>query len=152
MSGEKMIARNKRALRDYFIEERFEAGLVLLGSEVKSLRAGQASLADAYIEEEEGELYLVQCHIPPYVYANILNHEPLRRRKLLMHRREIERISRRINERGFTAVALALYFKEGRAKLELGLARGKRQADKRHDIRSREENREMQRELRRRNE
>ena len=151
MSRNKMIARNKKALRDYFIEERYEAGLVLRGSEVKSLRAGKASLSDAYVEEEESELYVVQCHIAQYEYANIHNHEPLRRRKLLLNRREIDKITRKILERGYTAVALALYFKDGKAKVEIGLARGKRQVDKRHDIRRRDEGREMERELKRRN-
>lgn len=151
MTGTKLIARNKRALRDYFIEERFEAGLSLLGSEVKALRAGKASLTEAYIEQEDSELFLVHAHIAQYEYANINNHDPLRSRKLLLHRHEIDRIGKRIRERGYTAVALSIYFKEGKAKLELGLARGKRQVDKRHDLRQKDENREMQRELKNRN-
>ncbi len=151
MSSTKLVARNKRAFRDYAIEERFEAGLSLLGSEVKSLRAGKASLTEAFIDEEAGELYLVQAHFAPYEFANLNNHDPMRRRKLLLHNHEIDRISRRINERGFTAVALSIYFKGGKAKLELGLAKGKRQVDKRHDIRQRDENREMEREMKLRN-
>ncbi len=151
MTGSKLVARNKRALRDYFIEERFEAGLSLLGSEVKALRAGKASLTEAFVETVEGELFLVQAHIAQYEYANINNHDPLRFRKLLLHRHEIERIGKRIRERGYTAVALSLYFKDGKAKLEIGLARGKRQVDKRHDLRQKDENREMQRELKNRN-
>jgi SsrA-binding protein len=150
MSQSKVIARNKKALRDYFIEDRYEAGMVLKGSEVKSLRAGKASLSDAYVEEEEGELFVVQCHIAQYAFANINNHEPLRRRKLLLNRQEIYKITRKILERGYTAVALSLYFKGGKAKLEIGLARGKRQVDKRHDIRRRDENRETERELKQR--
>lgn len=152
MTQTKIVARNKKALRDYFIEDRYEAGLVLRGSEVKSLRAGKGSLSDAYVEEEAGELYVVQCHIAQYEYANINNHEPLRRRKLLLNRQEIYKITRKILERGYTAVALSLYFKGGKAKLEIGLARGKRQVDKRHDIRRRDEDRETARELKRHNE
>lgn len=148
---EKVVARNRKALHEYFIEERLEAGLALRGSEVKSLRAGQASLADAYIEEVDGELFLVSCHIPPYAFSNLLNHEPLRPRKLLLHRQEIERLTRRIAERGYTAVALAIYFSGGKAKVEVGLARGKRQVDKRQDIRTRDEQREVRRELKQRN-
>ena len=146
MSATKPVARNKKAFRDYKIEERFEAGIALHGSEVKSLRAGQATLTEAYVEEVEGELFLVQCHISPYKFANINNHDPDRNRKLLMHRREIDKLSRRINERGYTAVALSLYFKNGRVKLELGLAHGKRQVDKRHDIRARDKARNTDRE------
>jgi len=150
MSKGKVVARNKKALRDYFIEDRLEAGIVLKGSEVKSLRDGRASLADAYVEEEDGELFLVQCHIGQYPFANIHNHEPLRRRKLLMHRQEIFKLSRKLNERGYTAVALCLYFRHGIAKVEIGLARGKRQIDKRHDIRKKDEARETAREIKRR--
>lgn len=151
MSSTKVIARNKRALRNYAVEERFEAGLSLLGSEVKSLRAGRASLTEAFIDQIDGELFLVQGHIAQYDHANLNNHDPVRPRKLLLHRHEIDRIGKRITERGYTAVALSLYFKDGKAKLEVGLARGKRQVDKRHDLRQREEDREMQRELKHRN-
>jgi SsrA-binding protein len=151
MSPNKLVSRNKRALRDYAIEERFEAGLSLVGSEVKSLRAGKASLTEAFIDRIDNELYLVQGHIPQYKYANLNNHEPQRPRKLLLHRHEIDRIAKRITERGFTAVALSIYFKNGKAKLEIGLARGKRQVDKRQDIRERDENRDMEREWKNRN-
>lgn len=150
MSGTKTVTRNKRALRDYFVVERYEAGLVLKGSEVKSLRDGRANLADAHVEVVEGELFLVSCHISHYPFANIQNHDPVRPRKLLLNRIEISKISRRINERGYTAIPLAIYFKNGRAKVELGLARGKRQVDKRHDIRKRDEERDAARELKRR--
>lgn len=143
----KNIARNKKAFKDYVIEERFEAGLVLKGSEVKSLRAGKANLTDSFVQEEEGELFLLNCHIHPYSHANILNHEPQRVRKLLLHRIQINKITRKLNEKGFTAVPLSLYFKDGKAKLEFGLARGKRQSDKREEIRRRDENRDMEREF-----
>ncbi len=149
----KMISRNKRALRDYSIEERFEAGVMLVGSEVKSLRQGKCSLTDAFVEEVEGELFLVGANIPHYVYANILNHDPARTRKLLLNAREIERIHKRVRERGYTAVALSIYFNDdNRVKVEIALAKGKRQYDKRHDIRTREENRAMSRIIKQRNE
>ncbi len=151
MTANKVVARNKRAFRDYSIEERFEAGLSLVGSEVKSLRDGKASLTEAFIDRIDDELYLIQGHIAQYRYANINNHDPQRPRKLLLHRHEIDRIGKRITERGFTAVALSIYFKNGKAKLEIGLARGKRQVDKRHDIRKRDENRDMEREWKNRN-
>jgi len=150
MTRTKVVARNRRAFRDYFIEERYEAGLVLKGSEVKSLRTARVSLSDAYLEEEGRELFLVGCHISPYPFANIHNHEPRRRRKLLMHRQEIDKLARKLNERGFTAVPLSIYFKQGVAKVEIGLARGKRQVDKRHDIRKRDEDRETAREVKHR--
>ena len=150
MSGIKTVTRNKRALRDYFVVERYEAGLVLRGSEVKSLRDARANLADSHVEVVEGELFLVSCHISHYPFANIQNHDPVRPRKLLLNRLEIAKITRRITERGYTAIPLSIYFKNGRAKGELGLARGKRQVDKRHDIRKRDEARDAQRELKRR--
>ncbi|MBM4354753.1 MAG: SsrA-binding protein SmpB [Deltaproteobacteria bacterium] len=151
MSSEKLVVRNRRATFDYHIEERFEAGLVLTGSEVKSLRDGKASLAEAFVQDDGGELYLVQCHIAQYPFANLLNHDPLRRRKLLLHAEEIRRIVRRITEKGYTAIAISIYFKNGKAKAEIGLARGKKQADKREDIKKRDADREARRELRERN-
>lgn len=150
MSETKTVARNKRALRNYYVEERMEAGLVLLGSEVKSLRDGRGNLAEAFVEMDEGEVFLVQCHIAHYPFANMLNHEPLRRRKLLLHRLEIDKLSRKLLEKGYTAIALSIYFKNGKAKLEIGLAKGKRQVDKRQDIRKRDEARETAREMKRR--
>jgi SsrA-binding protein len=151
MSADKQVVRNRRATFDYQIEERFEAGLVLTGSEVKSLRDGKASLAEAFVQEADGELFLVQCHIAQYPFANILNHDPLRKRKLLLHAEEIRRIIRRITEKGFTAIPISIYFKNGKAKVEVGLARGKKQADKREDIKKRDAERDARRELRERN-
>jgi len=142
----KLIVRNRKATFEYSIDERFEAGLVLLGSEVKSIREGKASLVDAFVDDQDGELFLVGCHIAQYVYANISNHDPLRPRKLLLHVSEITRIRRRITEKGYTAIPLSLYFKEGRIKVEIGLAKGKKQVDRRDDIRRRDQDREMERE------
>jgi SsrA-binding protein len=137
-SGVKLVCKNRRAIHDYFISDRIEAGLVLLGSEVKSLRDGRASLGDAYAEVRGGEAYLVRCHIAEYPWANQFNHEPLRERKLLLHRSELRRLAVKLNERGFTLVPLALYFKHGRVKVELGLAKGKRLYDKREALRRRD--------------
>ncbi len=127
----RIIARNRRARYDYEITQVFEAGLVLLGTEVKSLRAGQITLGEGYIQIIEGEAWLVNAHIPEYRYGNRFNHEPKRRRKLLLKQREIHRIRSRVKEQGFTAVPLRLYFRRGWAKLEFGLAKGRRQYDKR---------------------
>ena len=138
----KTICRNKRAFHDYHIEAKHEAGLVLLGSEVKSLREGAAHLSDAYAEIREGELYLVNAHIAPYRYAHQFNHDPRRLRKLLMHAHEIRRLGVKIIERGFTLIPLELYFSQGKAKVELGLAKGKRQHDKREAVRQRDLRRE----------
>ena len=141
----KIICRNKRAFRNYAISDTFEAGLVLVGSEVKSLREGRASLGEAcYAEVRQGELFLVGCHIAEYPWANQFNHEPLRDRKLLMHRREILRLRTKLVERGFTLIPLQLYFKRGKVKVELGLAKGKRQYDKRATVRQRDLTREME--------
>lgn len=146
MCAIKVIVRNRKASFDYSIDDRFEAGIGLLGSEVKSLREGKASLADAYVEDHDGELFLVGCHIAPYAYANILNHDPLRPRKLLLHRKEINKIRRKLSEKGYTAIPLSLYFKDGKAKVEIALAKGKRQVDRRHEIRKRDEQRDIERE------
>jgi SsrA-binding protein len=148
--GRKVIARNKQAFRDYFISDRYEAGLALLGSEVKSLRGGHANLNDAYAEIREGEVWLVNAHINPYSHATHVNHEPRRPRKLLLHRDEIRRLATKIQERGFTLVPLELYFTSGRAKVEVGLAKGKRQHDKRAAVRDRDVRREMEQEASRR--
>jgi len=140
----KAICRNKRAFRDYFITDRVEAGVVLLGSEVKSLRDGRASLRDSsYAEIRHGELFLVNCHIAEYPWSNQFNHEPLRPRKLLMHRAEIRRLAVKLLERGFTLVPLQLYFHRGRVKVELGLAKGKRQYDKRDTVQKRDMARDL---------
>jgi SsrA-binding protein len=148
--GTKIIARNKRARHDYMIEDVVEAGLVLTGTEVKSLRAGRASLTDGFGMITDSEAWLHGVHIPEYTQGTWTNHEPRRTRKLLLHRKEIERLARSTQERGLTLVPLSLYFKDGKAKIELGLARGKRSYDKRQDLAKRDAAREVDRELRRR--
>jgi SsrA-binding protein len=145
----KTITSNRRARRDYEVIETHEAGIVLRGSEVKSLRAGQANLKDAYGEIRDGELWLENAHIAPYQFAREGGHQPERSRKLLMHRREIDRMAGRVAEKGLTIVPLSLYWSDGRAKVELALAKGRRMYDKRQAIRKREEEREMQRAERR---
>lgn len=146
----KVIATNRRARHDYEIISDFEAGLVLTGSEVKSLRAGKADLKDSFGHLRDGEMWLVGAYIAPYSYAREGGHEPERTRKLLLHRHEIDRITGSLAEKGLTLVPMRLYFKEGKAKIQMGLGRGKRTVDKRADIRKREHEREMQRARRRR--
>lgn len=146
----KVIASNRRARHDYEILSDFEAGLVLTGSEVKSLRAGKADLKDSFGHLRDGEMWLVGAYIAPYSYAREGGHEPERTRKLLLHRHEIDRITGSLAEKGLTLVPMRLYFKEGKAKIQMGLGRGKRTVDKRADIRKREHEREMQRARRRR--
>ncbi|HEY2079888.1 MAG TPA: SsrA-binding protein SmpB [Streptosporangiaceae bacterium] len=148
--GKKVIASNRRARHEYAIEDVVEAGLVLTGTEVKSLRAGRATLTDGYGEITGSEAWLHGVHIPEYTQGTWTNHEPRRTRKLLLHRKEIDRLASSIKERGLTLVPLSLYFKDGRAKIELGLARGKRTYDKRHELAKRDAAREVERELRRR--
>jgi SsrA-binding protein len=148
--GRQVIARNRRARYDYRIEDTYEAGLVLTGTEVKSLRAGRASLADGFGQISDGEVWLHNVHIPEYTQGTWTNHEPRRIRKLLLHRREIDKLSAATAEQGLTLVPLSLYFKDGKAKVELGLGRGKRTYDKRHDLASRDAAREVDRALRRR--
>ena len=148
--GTKIVARNKRARHDYTIEDVVEAGLVLTGTEVKSLRAGRASLTDGFGLITDSEAWLHGVHIPEYTQGTWTNHEPRRTRKLLLHRKEIERLARSTQERGLTLVPLSLYFKDGKAKIELGLGRGKRSYDKRQDLAKRDAAREVERELRRR--
>lgn len=138
----KFVVRNKKARHEYFIDETYEAGVSLRGSEVKSLRAGRGNLTDAYAEVREGELYMVGCHISEYPQANQFNHPPRRDRKLLMHRREIDKLAVKIDQRGYTLIPLSLYFRNGKVKVELGLGRGKRQYDKRATERKREHDRE----------
>jgi SsrA-binding protein len=145
-----VIARNRRARHDYHIEDVVEAGLVLTGTEVKSLRAGRASLTDGFAQISDGEMWLYGVHIPEYAQGTWTNHEPRRPRKLLLHRREIDKLASEIAERGFTLVPLSLYFTGGRAKVELALARGKRTYDKRQDLAQRDAAREVQRAHRRR--
>ena len=146
----KVIARNRRARHDYHILDVVEAGVVLTGTEVKSLRAGRASLTDGFAELRDGELWLMGVHIPEYTLGTWTNHEPRRPRKLLLHRREIDRLASQISEQGLTIVPLALYFAGGRVKVELALARGKRAYDKRQDLARRDAAREVERALRRR--
>lgn len=150
-SEEKVICVNRKARHDYFIEETYEAGLVLQGSEVKSLRDGKANLVDSYARIIRGECLLLNAHINPYDAANRNNHEPTRTRKLLLHKLEIRRLSARVRERGLTLVALKLYFKGSRAKVELGLARGKKLYDKRETLRKKVAQREVERSLKSRN-
>ena len=148
--GKKIIASNRRARHDYAIEDTVEAGLVLTGTEVKSLRAGRATLTDGFGQITDSEAWLHGVHIPQYTQGTWTNHEPRRTRKLLMHRKEIDRLASSIRERGLTLVPLSLYFSDGKVKIELGLARGKRTYDKRQDLAKRDAAREVERELRRR--
>jgi SsrA-binding protein len=148
MPAEKIIATNRRARHEYEILETYEAGLVLKGTEVKSLRDGQINFKDSYASISNQEAWLVGCHIAPYHHGSDANHDPDRSRKLLMHRREIARLVGKVAERGLTLVPLRLYFKGGRAKLELGLARGRKLHDKRQAIRERDVRREMAKEAR----
>ena len=148
--GKKIIASNRRARHEYTIEDVVEAGLVLTGTEVKSLRAGRATLTDGYGQITDSEAWLYGVHIPEYTQGTWTNHEPRRTRKLLLHRKEIDRLASSIREQGLTLVPLSLYFKDGKAKIELGLARGKRTYDKRHELAKRDAAREVERELRRR--
>jgi SsrA-binding protein len=145
--GEKLIAENRKARHDYHLLERVEAGLVLSGTEVKSLREGRASLARAYAEVREGEAWLVGAHIAAYESSGYAAHDPDRDRKLLLHRREIDRLRGSVQEKGLTLIPTRLYFKDGRAKVELALARGKEQRDKRRDIARRDADRQIERAL-----
>lgn len=147
VAGEKLIAENRKARHDYHLVERHEAGLALTGTEVKSLRAGQAHLQQAYAEVRGNEIWLVGSHIAAYEQGTNVNHEPERDRKLLLHRREIDSLAGKVRERGFTLVPTRLYFKNGRAKVEIALARGKEARDKRRDIAQRDAQREMERAL-----
>jgi SsrA-binding protein len=148
--GIKPVASNRKAYHDYFIEETLEAGIALVGTEVKSLRSGRITLRDSYAEIRGGELFLVGVHISPYEQGNVWNHDPMRVRKLLLHRREIERLESRVNERGYSVVPTKVYFKDGRAKVELGLAHGKKLYDKRADLAKKDAQRDMERSLKER--
>jgi SsrA-binding protein len=145
--AEKLIADNRRARHDYHLSDRVEAGVALLGTEVKSLRAGQANLQRAYAEVRDGEAWLVGAHIPEYGHGNIANHDPDRDRKLLLKRREIASLEGKVRERGLTLVPTRLYFKDGRVKVELAVARGKERIDKRRDLAERDAKRQMERAL-----
>lgn len=149
-TGRKLIAQNRKARHDYHIDDTFEAGLVLTGTEVKSLRAGRASLVDGFGDIENGEIWLLNVHIPEYTQGSWTNHATRRKRKLLLNRAEIDKIERRVDQKGSTIVPLSLYFKDGRAKVEIALARGKKEYDKRHALAERQANREATRELGRR--
>ena len=142
--GRKVVASNRKARHDYLIEDTFEAGMVLQGTEVKSLRAGRASLIDGFAEVDAGEMWLHGVHIPEYTQGTWTNHAARRKRKLLLNRAEIDKIERRVNERGLTIVPLSLYFKDGRAKVEIALAKGKKSYDKRHALAERQANREVE--------
>jgi SsrA-binding protein len=143
--GEKLICQNKKAWHNYFIEDKYEAGIALLGTEVKSLRDGKANLGDSYAKIQRGEVFLVDAHISAYRFGNRFNHDPLRTRKLLLHRREIRRLIGKVQEKGLTLIPLRLYFSDGKAKVELGLAKGKRLFDKRETLKRKTMEREMER-------
>jgi len=143
----KRIATNRKARYEYEILERFEAGLVLRGTEVKSLRQGRASLSEGHAAEQDGEIWLFNINIPEYAMGNRANHDPKRPRKLLLHKREILRLIGKTSEKGLTLIPLSLYFSRGKAKLELGLCRGKRAYDKREAIKTRDQNRDLQQQL-----
>jgi SsrA-binding protein len=148
--GEKIVCLNRKARHEYDILETLEGGLVLTGTEVKSLRQGQASIKEAHAIVKNGEIFLVDCHIPPYVFGNMNNHEPRRQRKVLLHGREIKRLTGKLAEKGLSLVPLRIYFRRGLAKVELALARGRKTRDKRNAIRERDVKREMDREARER--
>ncbi len=143
--GRSVVARNRKAYHDYFIDDTFEAGLVLTGTEVKSLRAGRASLVDGWVEIINGEAWLMGVHIPEYAEGTWTNHAPRRKRKLLLHLEQIRRLDAKSGEKGHTIVPLELYFLGGRAKVEIGLARGKKEYDKRHTLREQQDAREAER-------
>ncbi|HBK59675.1 MAG TPA: SsrA-binding protein [Firmicutes bacterium] len=144
-SSEKLVASNRKARHEYFIEETYEAGIALTGTEIQSVRQGRVSLGDAYAEVRNGEVFLVNSHIAEYDYGNRLNHNPRRPRKLLLHKVEIRRLDSRVRERGYTIVPLRMYLRQGLAKVEIGLARGKKMWDKREDIAKRDAQREIER-------
>jgi SsrA-binding protein len=146
----KILARNRKARYDFQVDETFEAGVVLCGSEVKSIRDGKASLVDAFADISNGEAWLHQMDVGVYAQAHARNHEPRRKRKLLLHRTEIDRLAGKVREKGFTLIALSLYEKQGRVKVELALAHGKQQHDRRDDVKKREAQREIDRHWRRR--
>ncbi len=150
-NGEKLIANNKKAYHDYFILEKYEAGIALNGTEVKSLRMGKCSIKEAYVRIENGEVYIYGMHISPYEKGNIFNRDPLRTRKLLLHRSEINKLTGKIKEKGMTIMPLRVYFKGSLVKVEIGLARGKKIYDKRQDIAKKDQEREARRDFKVRN-
>jgi SsrA-binding protein len=149
--GEKQICSNKKAYHEYFIEEKLEAGMVLQGTEVKSLRAGNVNLTDSFMLIREGEAFLHNLHISAYDFGNRANHQPDRQRKLLMHRKEITRLYGRVREQGYSVIPLRLYFKDGLVKVEIGLAKGKKLYDKREDLKKKDTQRELSQALKARN-
>ncbi|NLP44789.1 MAG: SsrA-binding protein SmpB [Peptococcaceae bacterium] len=150
MSTIKVVAENRKARHDYFVEDRYEAGIILTGTEIKSIRAGRVNLKDSYAEIVDGEVWLNQMHISPYEQGNRFNHEPLRKRKLLLHRSEISKLVGKVQQQGMTLIPLKIYIKNGLAKIELGLCKGKKSYDKREDIAKRDAKRQMERDLRER--
>jgi SsrA-binding protein len=147
----KIVCQNRKAYHDYSIEETIEAGMSLAGTEVKSLREGKANLKDSYVLIKNMEAFLLNCHISPYSHGNIMNHDPVRTRKLLLHKKEIVRLQGKIAQKGYTLLPLKIYFKEGRAKVEVGLAKGKREYEKRETIKEKEANREIEKAMKSRN-
>lgn len=145
------VATNSKAFHDFHLSDSFEAGIVLVGTEVKSLREGKANLRDSFARIEKNEVFLYHCHISPYSHGNSLNHEPLRKRKLLLNRVEIKRLIGKIQQKGYTMVPLKIYFKKGRAKVQVALARGKQKADKREAMKKKTADREMQRAVKEKN-
>ena len=147
----KLVANNKKAYHDYFIDDKYETGIELYGTEVKSIRMGKCSIKEAFVRIENGQVYIYGMHISPYEKGNIFNKDPLRQRKLLMHRREIDKLLSKIKEKGFTLVPLQVYFKGSLVKVEIGLARGKKLYDKRADIAKKDQRRELEKEFKVRN-
>lgn len=145
MKAERDIATNKKAFHGYFIDERYETGISLLGTEVKALKEGKANLKDSFAKVEDNELFLYNCHIAPYSHGNIANHDPLRARRLLLHKEEIRRLIGKTEQKGFSLIPLRLYLKKGLVKVELALAKGKKEYDKREDIKRKESDREIER-------
>ena len=148
---QKLVANNKKAYHDYFIDEKYEAGLVLHGTEVKSMRMGKCSIKESFVRIENNEVWVYGMHISPYEKGNIFNRDPLRPKKLLMHKAQIRKLTGQLAEKGFTLVPLQVYFKDGRAKVEIGLARGKKLYDKRQDIAKKDQRREAEKEFKIRN-
>lgn len=144
-AARKFACQNRKARHDYQIDETYEAGIALTGTEVKSLRKGRGSLAESHAHIRGGEMFIVNFHIPPYEQGNIMNPDPVRERKLLLHRREIDKLTGAVNRKGYTLVPLSVYFRKGLAKMEIGLAKGKKAHDKREDIKKRDQERDMRR-------
>ncbi len=147
---EKVVTTNRKAYHDYYIQDKYEAGVALQGTEVKSLREGRANLKDSYAIIKDGEVFLLNCHISPYSHGNIQNHDPERTRKLLLHKKEINKLWGKTGQQGFTLIPLKIYFKDGKAKVVLGVAKGKRHYEKRASIKEKEAKREIERHLRNR--